>query len=52
MVRKPYLKKIMAASHTGFIILMSKDMIAGAGKYQAEGIADGLYPLTGLAANL
>jgi hypothetical protein len=50
VIGKPYLKEIMAASHTGLIILMRKYMIAGPRKHQAEGIADSLYPLPCLAA--
>jgi len=51
MVGKPYLEEIMAASHTGFIVLMSKYMIACARKYQTKGIAYSLDPLAGLTAD-
>ena len=50
MMRKTNLEKIVTSSYTGFVILVRKDMETGPRKYPCEGIADGLYALTGFTA--
>jgi len=49
-VRDPYLEEVMSPPDAGFVVLMDKNVITGPGENLSKGVADRLYPLSGLSA--